>query len=184
MFDPFPIHPPLDDQPDLQIKVEPRQKLEIKAARQQEHQLKVWALFTQVLLCHVQWKWKKGEMCDCHRHICKVLQHLLLTKRECWTSSFDGLQLCRWPFLQRAMSLGMSSLNHNLNRNQRYRICIRLFDQLLASSSKQILEVNRVLWFAACQPDSVVLYRWKFLSLGFCICSVMNLFICGLVAYA
>jgi hypothetical protein len=64
MFDPFPIHPPLDDQPDLQIKVEPRQKLEIKAARQQEHQLKVWALFTQVLLCHVQWKWKKGEMCD------------------------------------------------------------------------------------------------------------------------
>lgn len=183
MFDPFPIHPPLDDQPDLQIKVEPRQKLEIKAARQQEHQLKVWALFTQLLLCHVQWKWKK-EKCVIATHICKMLQHLLLTKRECWTSSFDGLQLCRWPFLQRAMSLGMSSLNHNLNRNQRYRIRVRLSDQLLASSSKQMLEVNRGLWFAACRPGSMVLYRWKFLSLGFCIFLVMNLCICGLVAYA
>jgi hypothetical protein len=58
------------------------------------------------------------------------------------------------------------------------------FDQLLASSSKQVLEVNRGLWFAACQPGSVVFYRWQFLSLGFCIFSVMNLCICGLVAYA
>jgi hypothetical protein len=78
----------------------------------------------------------------------------------------------------------MSSLNHNLNRNQRYCICVRLFDQLLATSSKQILEVNRGLWFAACQTGSVVLYRWKFLSLGFYIFSVMNLRICGLVPYA